>query len=254
MKSRARGARCATARARRRRGRSLLRVGRHRRTERGGRGHCVKSGARRGRGAAVGACRRGRRSVCRVCRPDDCRRGQDPGRRLLYGRDTPLAHPARRSVGGQYAAPRRMDWDRRDSPFYHQDARAPGEIHDDISALHFDAISDSSTVPAHDKMRHRAHGRPRRLRQHRCQRSRAKPLGEARRRPRHPRHPLRRRPPRRRNRPRLHRQWRRSRRGLPCVRCRISSWAGTVLESEMASKWRAQISSWISPGARASWW
>ena len=75
-KSGARGARCATARARRRRGRSLLRVGRHRRAERGGRGHCVKSGARRGRGAAVGACRRGRRSVFRVCRPDDCRRGQ----------------------------------------------------------------------------------------------------------------------------------------------------------------------------------
>ena len=109
----------------------------------------------------MGACRRGRRSVFRVCRPDDCRRGQDPGRRLLYGRDTPLAHPARRSVGGQYAAPRRMDWDRRDSSFYHEDARAPGEIHDDISALHFDAISDSSTVPAHDNMRHRTHGRPR---------------------------------------------------------------------------------------------
>ena len=69
------GARC-------RRNWSLFRVSTHRRTERGRRRHCVKSGARRVRRATARAGGCGHRPVfcIRVGRPNDCRRGQDPGR------------------------------------------------------------------------------------------------------------------------------------------------------------------------------
>ena len=81
VKSGARRGRGAAVGARRRRKWSIL-IGRHRSPECGGRRCGTKSGPRRVRRATTRAGGCGRRPVfcVRVGRPDDCRRGQDPGR------------------------------------------------------------------------------------------------------------------------------------------------------------------------------
>ena len=81
VKSGARRGRGAAVGARRRRKWSIL-IGRHRSPECGGRRCGTKSGARRVRRATTRAGGCGHRPVfcIRVGRPNDCRRGQDPGR------------------------------------------------------------------------------------------------------------------------------------------------------------------------------